>query len=102
MAQRKLVMNRYRTLGKGVVVGDAAAMPKLAPLFDNRVLVCRQILRLSYRVLSEAFDGIKGRAQLEGCRAAMIEDIASWPGPVTSWRESVARLKGLSDNENLA
>lgn len=101
MAARKLAQNSYRNLGAGQVLGDHKAMRAIANTFDNRVMVCRQVLRLSYLTLHEAFQGMKGKAQLDGMRHAMIEDIAAWPGPVTSWRESAARILAASQAETL-
>lgn len=88
--------NAYRNMGGGHVMADHKAMKSIAKSFDNRVMVCRQVMALSYLTLHEALGGIKGKVALDGLRHAMIEDIASWPGPVTSWRESAARILAAS------
>ncbi len=77
-----------------------ASHQALKTLYVPKVLLCRQVMGLSYAVLAKTFNMV-GKAQLEGIRHAMIEDIDQWQGPMCSWRESAARLLGESRHGNL-
>lgn len=85
--------NNYGNAGS-LIVADHAGM---ASYTRAKVVVCRQILRLSYGVLAETF-GLVGKAQLDAVRFAMIEDLGQFPGPVYSWRECAHRVMGAAEH----
>jgi hypothetical protein len=81
----------------GLILGGHEAMAKI---YKPRVVLVRDVMALSYHVLAQTF-GMVGKAQLDGIRHALIEDITHWPGPMASWRESAARLRGEAEHGNL-
>lgn len=89
--------NRYQSQVGGILASSHHAM---AGVTKPKVLLVRQVMHLSYATLAQTFNMV-GKAQLDGIRHAMIEDISRWPGPMCSWRESASRLIGESSHGNL-